>query len=211
LSYDFTDKEKDELRGAHNAAFVGAVLSYYQDAPLDHAMFYRGDAAWMGLFDLEGRYFKPAYTFAAMGKMQETPRRLAVEGADSFGFAALAGRSADGKRVQIFLSNYAIPAGYKDKGMPMPADVALPPPAPDAKPERYLAGRTDIVYRDNAGYHLTIDKLPWGKGAFSIKRYRISKSQNMELVEEQAGSGGSLKLSHPLPVDTIELIVLERR
>lgn len=211
LSADFTDGEKDELQGAHNAAFVGAVLSYFQDAPLDHAMFYRGDAAWMGLFDLQGRYYKPAYTFAAMGKMQETPHRLAVEGADTFGFAALAGRSADGKRVQVFISNYAIPAGFKDKGMPMPADVALPPPAPDAKPERWLAGRTDIVYRDNAGYNLAVANLPWGNKPFSIKRYRISKTQNMELVEEQSGSGGSLKLSNLMPVDTVELIVLERR
>jgi len=211
LSADFTDGEKDELRGAHNAAFVGAVLSYFQDAPLDHAMFYRGDAAWMGLFDLQGRYFKPAYTFKAMGRMQETPRRLAVEGADTFGFAVLAGRSADGRRVQVFISNYAIPADFKYKDMPMPADVVLPPPAPNAKPERWLPGRTDIVYRDNAGYHLTIDKLPWGKGAFSIKRYRISKTQNMELVEQQSGSGSSLKLSNALPVDTVELIILERR
>ena len=33
LSSDFTEREKAELRGAHNAAFIGAVMSYFQDAP----------------------------------------------------------------------------------------------------------------------------------------------------------------------------------
>jgi hypothetical protein len=56
-----------------------------------------------------------------------------------------------------------------------------------------------------------IDNLPWGKAAFTLKRYRISNTQNLELVEEESGSGGSLKLSNPMSTDTIELIVLERR
>jgi xylan 1,4-beta-xylosidase len=192
LSSDFTEKEKSELQGAHNAAYIGAVLSYFQDAPLDHAHFYRGDAAWMGLFDRQGQYFKTAYVFKAMGKMLETPQRLAVAGADTFGFAALAGRSADGKTVQIFISNYAIPPGFVGKNKRLPR-------------------RTEIVYRDNAGYNLTIDNLPWGSKAFGIRRYRISDSQNLELVEEKSGSGGKLKLSNPMPTDAIELIVLERK
>ena len=59
LSADFTEAEKAELQGVHNAAYIGAVLSYLQDTTIDHAHFYRGDAAWMGLFDLEGKYFRP--------------------------------------------------------------------------------------------------------------------------------------------------------
>jgi hypothetical protein len=47
-------REKARLQGMENAAYIGAVLSYLQDAPVDHAHFYRGDAAWMGLFDLQG-------------------------------------------------------------------------------------------------------------------------------------------------------------
>jgi hypothetical protein len=192
LSSDFTDKEKTELQGAHNAAYVGAVLSYFQDAPLDHAHFYRGDAAWMGLFDRQRQYFKTAYVFKAMGKMLETPQRLAVVGADTFGFATLAGRSADGKTVQILISNYAISPGFVGENKRLPR-------------------RTNIVYRDNAGYNLAVDNLLWGNKAFSIKRYRISNSQNLELVEEKQGSGGKLKLSSPMPTDTIDLIVLERK
>ena len=76
---------------------------------------------------------------------------------------------------------------------------------------KLLPPRTDIVYRDNAGYDLTIKNLPWGAKTFSIKRYRISKTQNLDLVEEKSGAGGSLKLSNPLPLETLELIVLRRQ
>lgn len=211
LTPDFTEGEAKRLRGAENAAFVGSALTYFQDAPLDHAQFYRGDAAWMGLFDLQGKYFKTAYTFEAMGKMMDTPRRLAVEGTDTFGFAALAGKSADGKTIQILISNYAIAAGWKPKDMEMPADVAKSIPLPDFSKFKTLPRRTDIVYRDNVGYDLTIDHLPWGKKSFSLKRYRISKTENLQLVEEKNGAGESLKIANPLAPDAVELIVLQRR
>jgi hypothetical protein len=53
------DDEKQTLQGAENAAYIAAVLNYLQDAPIDHAQLYRGDAAWMGLFDLRGNVSKP--------------------------------------------------------------------------------------------------------------------------------------------------------
>jgi hypothetical protein len=202
LSWDFTTQEADELRGAHNAAFIGAVLSYLQDAPLDAAMFYRGDAAWMGLFDSQGNYYKTAYAFKAMGQMLDTPRRLAIAGADTIGFAAVAGRSADDRTVQIFISNYAIPAGYKPKEIHKPGE-----PSKSNSSEIPSPG---IVYHNNAGYNLTVGNLPWGDKKFILRRYRISTSQNLELVEEKTWSGGRLKLSNPLPTDTVELIVLQR-
>ena len=180
-------------------------MCYFQDAPLDLAHFYRGDAAWMGLFDLQGQYYKTAYTFEAMGKMLDTPQRLAVMGTDTFGFAALAGRSMDDKTVQIFIANYAIPDRLLAKMHTASAQT------PDRRGHIWLPHRTDIVYRDNAGYDLTVSNLPWGEKAFSLKRYRISSTQNLELVEEKSESGASLKLSNPLPTDTVELIVLERR
>jgi xylan 1,4-beta-xylosidase len=212
LTPDFTDSAKPRLQGIENAAFIGAALSYFQDAPLDHAQFYRGDAAWMGLFDLKGQYFKTAYTFQAMGKMQDTPQRLAVEGTDTFGFAALAGRSADGNTVQIIISNYAIPPNFKANIMQMPPDLLkASPPQPDFSKMKLLSPRTNIVYRDNAGYDLTIKNLPWGAAAFSIRRYLINKTQNLDLVEEKSAAGDSVKLSSPLPPDAVELIVLQRR
>lgn len=205
LTADYTKAAKAELESVHNAAYVGAVLCYCQDAPLDQAHFYRGDAAWMGLFDLQGQYFKPAYAFKAMGTMLDTPQRLAVEGTDTFGFAALAGRSMDDKIVQIFIANYAIPDELLTKMRV--ANVQKP----DRHGHIWLPHRTDIVYRDNAGYDLTVGHLPWGKKAFNLKRYRLSATQNLELVERRSGSGDSMKLSQSLPTDTVDLIVLERK
>jgi xylan 1,4-beta-xylosidase len=212
LTPDFTEGEAERLRGAENAAFIDSVLTYFQDAPLDHALFYRGDAAWMGLFDLQGKFYKTAYAFEAMGKMMDTPRRLAVEGTDTFGFAALAGESADGKTIQILISNYAIAAGWKPKEMKMPEDVLKSIPPTDFSKFKPLPPRTDIVYRDNAGYDLTIDHLPWGKKAFSVKRYRISKTQNLQLIEDKQkkNAGESLRIASPLAPDAVELIVLQR-
>ena len=148
----------------------------------------------MGLFDLNGQYFKPAYTFKAMGQMLDTPQRLAVEGTDNFGFAALAGRSEDGKTVQIFISNYAIAAGSKPRQLGKPPELADP-----------------TANRDNAGYNLAIANLPWGKTPFTLNRYRISASQNLDLVEEKSLAGRRLNLSNRMPTDTVELIVLQRK
>jgi hypothetical protein len=212
LSADFTEAEKAELQGAHNAAYIGAVLSYLQDTSIDQAHFYRGDAAWMGLFGVDGKYFKTAYTFKAMGKMLDTPQRLAVDGTDTIGFAALAGRSADGNTIQILISNYAIPENYKPDLMPMPPELQkTSPPMPDMSKVKFLPPRTDVVYRDNAGYDLAIKNLPWGPAPFSVIRYRISKAQNLDVVETGSGKDGVLNLSNSLPPDTVELIVLRRR
>lgn len=212
LSYDYTIREAGELQSAHNAAFVGAVLTYLQDAPIDHAHFYRGDAAWMGLFDLNGDFYKPAYAFKAMGQMLDTPVRLAVSGTDTFGFAALAGKSEDGTTLQILISNYAKPANFKPKPMPTAPDFEDPvaPSLWSRFPGAPFPNRTDIVYRDNGGYNLTIVNLPWGKASFTLKRYRLSAKQSLDLVEQRTAAGGSLTLSNPLPVDSMELIVLKR-
>ena len=204
LSWDFTAPEEKELRGEHNAAFIGAVLSYLEDAPLEAAMFYRGDAAWMGLFDLHGKYYKTAGTFKAMGEMLDTPRRLAVTGTDTVGFASLAGRSADGRTVQILISNYEIPANYKPMEMLKPGDPTPPPPSGPRQSK-------NIVYHENAGYHLTVSNLPWDKSWFNLKRYRVSKTQNLELIEEKVSAGDTVKLDNAMPTDTIELIILERQ
>jgi len=211
LTPDFTEPQKARLRGMETAAYIGAALTYFQDAALDHAMFYRGDSAWMGLFNLDGSYFKTAYAFQAMGKMLDTPHRLAVNGPDTFGLAALAGRSNDGKTIQILISNYAIPANFKPNIMPLPPDVLKQIPATDYTKFKPLAPRTDIAYRDNHGYALTITHLPWGKGAFTIKRYRLNETKNLELLDEKRATGDSVRLATPLPPQAMELVVLQRK
>ena len=212
LTPDFTEKAKAELQGIHNAAYLGAVLSYLQDARIDHAHFYRGDAAWMGLFDSQGKYFKTAYAFKAMGKMLDTPQRLPVEGTDTFGFAALAGRSTDGKTVQIFISNYAIPVGWKPEIMQEPEELREPgTPDFDLNKYKLLPRRTDIAYHANAGYKLSVSHLPWGIKDFSVKRYRLSRIQDLQLVKEKSETGDSYNLSSALPPDGLELIVLQQK
>jgi xylan 1,4-beta-xylosidase len=208
LSADFTEQEKAELQGLHNAAYIAAVLTYLQDAGIDRAQFYRGDAAWMGLFDLHGNYFKTAYAFKAMAQMLNTTQRLPVEGADTFGFSALAGRSKDGNEVEILISNYSIPKDFKPKPMEMPADSQKRVSLPDMSKFKFLPPRTDIVYHDNRGYDLAVEHLPWGPGQFGFKRYRIGATQNFELVEERSGNGGTFRAFHSLPPDAVELIVL---
>lgn len=214
LSADFTDAEKPVLQGMENAAFVGAVMIYLPDSPIDHAHYYRGDAAWMGLFGLQGEYFKPAYTFRATAAMLATPERLALTGADTYGFAALAGRSHDGKTVQILINNYAIPADSKPRMMQFPPEVLKSLQESgglDLSKMKLLPRRTEIEYHNNRGYNLTVTKLPWGTKAFTVKRYRLTNTEDFTLVSERSGSGGRLELSNPLPPPGLELIVLQRR
>ncbi len=195
LTPDFTQAEMDELRSAHNAAFIDSVLSYIQDVPLDGAIFYRGDAAWMGLFDLQGDYYKTAYAFKAMGQMQDTPKRLAVKGTDTFGFAALAGLSADGNTLQVLISNYAIPTGYK-RGRCIDQPIRQHRLFRLRRPASELPLRTDIVYRDNAGYNLTIADLAVGQGSLHDSAVSDQRHTEPGTSGEKSGSGGSVKLSN---------------
>jgi len=114
--------------------------------------------------------------------------------------------------VQILISNYAIPAGYKPLTFSMPAELEKTgPPLPYFSKLKFLPPRTDIVYRDDAGYNLTISNLPWGNDAFTVQRYRISKTQNLELAEAKSGSGRTLNIISALAPDAVELIVLQRK
>src|SRR5579871_3364304 len=210
LSADFTEGEAKILRSARNAAFVGSALIYLQDSKIDQAEFYRGDAAWMGLFGLHREYFKPAHTFKAASRLLETPERLELSGSNTFGFAALSGRSTEGKTVQILISNYQIPVDFKPNNMIPPADVQALWHGIDFSKLPSLPTRQGITPNE-PGYELSIDKLPWGSGEFTIKRYRISETEDLKLVEEKTGRGGNIKIANAMPVSTVELIVLQAR
>lgn len=209
-SADFTANMQEELRSADNAAFVADTLIYLEDTGVARAIFYRGDAAWMGLFDLAGKPYKPAFAIRAMGELQKSPLRLSLNGADLDGFAAVAGRSIDGKTVQVLISNYEIPANYKPNIMQPPPDffkgVTIPDPAKLKPP-----GQRKIEYKDNAGYNLSLKNLPWGEAAFTVRRYRLDSAHDLALVEESEGLGRSFKISRPLPPPGVEWIVLTRK
>ena len=212
LSADFTTEEESRLRGADNAAYIDSVLTYFQDAPIAHAQFYRGDAAWMGLFDQDGKYFKTAHAFQAMARMMNTPHRLHASGGDTFGLTVLAGRSQDKSVIQVLVSNYAIPRGYKPHVMQLPEALkGYGEKLPDLSKIKFLPVRKDVVYRDNAGYTLQVGDLPWGPAPFRVKRYRIDAKHNLDLIDDKPGSGGFYLVSDALPPDAVDLIIIQRQ
>jgi hypothetical protein len=183
-----------ELPPMDAPAFVGAVLIYLQDSALQHATYYRGDSGSRRLIAEDGSLTPNANVFKATGDMLDTPDRLAVTGADTLGFAVLAGRSTDGRRVRILIANHEIPPEYRE-------------------PRRGLARlprQTSIVYGNNRGYALRIANLPWGNAAFSVKRYHLSDTGGFNLQSLPAGHGSSFQLQQELAPPAVELIVLER-
>jgi xylan 1,4-beta-xylosidase len=179
------------------AAFAAAAQVYLQDSPVDRSLFYRGDAGGvLGLFEINGNYRKKAYAFQTLGALLDTPERLAVSGADDLGFAVLAGRSADSKTVQVLISNYEIPEAYRNRPQTQAARGGLQP-------------RSGIQYQNNRGYHLTVRRLPWGNGKFSVVRYRTTPTENWA---ETHGSGGgdTFEIGTPLPPPGTELIVIRK-
>ena len=97
------------------AAFAAAAQIYLQDSPMDRSFYYRGDAGQMGFLEANGSLRRKAYAYKMLGMMLDTPRRLSATGADTEGFAVLAGRAADGKSVQVMIANYRGADGYELK------------------------------------------------------------------------------------------------
>ena len=179
-----------------DAAFTGTALIYLQDSALSRSLHYRGDATPGGLFEANGRYRKKAYAFKATGSLLASPQRLVATGTDTLGFAVLAGKSRDGKTVQVLISNYEIPLDRR--GSTRPGAAMLP-------------RQNNIVYRNNRGYALTVTGLPWGQGEFTVKRYRLSGAEDFAMMEEPPGRGGAYTLERPLPPPGLELIVLKQK
>ena len=91
------------------AGFITSALVYMQDAPIDISALYRADNVFGKHGDTPD---KTGQALIALGRMKDTPVRLAVHGADLDGFAVQSGRSKDGKTVQVLISNYQIPAEF---------------------------------------------------------------------------------------------------
>jgi xylan 1,4-beta-xylosidase len=185
---------------AQRAAFVATSLIYMQHAPIDLATLYRAD----NLFGDDGA--SPDETGAALialGRMQETPFELDATGADECGFALEAGRSADGRTIQILVSNYQIPARYR---RPRSGRNALTVPN---QFEVTLLERRRVAYAANGGYDLTVSGLS-PAGRYTVERYRISAGQVLARVQRGVQSGGSVHVRSALPPPAIELVVIRR-
>jgi hypothetical protein len=120
--------------------------------------------------------------------MKDTPVLLKTSGGDDSGFGVLAGRSKDGRAIQVLISNYQISAkasGPRANGdvlhIPNIMDITLPP-------------RRSLTYHDNGGYNLSVT-VPAGR--YLLTRYRISDTQNFTHVDQRSQSGPQLRLQSP--------------
>lgn len=181
------------------AGFVASTLVYMQDAPIDISALYRAD----NVFGKNGTTpDKTGQALIALGRMKDTPVRLAAQGGDQNGFAVLAGRSRDRDTVQVLISNYQIPAEFIG-----------PRSGPDVLKvgtqfEVQLLERRSVTYSNNRGYDLTVENL--AERPYTVERYRISGDSDFALVERTEQRGPRIRLSASMPPPGIELIVLRK-
>ena len=180
------------------ASFITAALIYMQDAPIDAATLYRADS----VFGSDGATpDKTGQALIALGRLKDTPYRLKVKGADLNGFAVEAARSADGRTVQILLSNYQIPSEFL--GPRAADDVLHVPPVFDVR----LLARRSISYRNNSGYDLTIDHLPANR-RYSVERCRISAANDFTSLGTTLYANAPIHLQNELAPPGIELVTI---
>jgi hypothetical protein len=168
------------------AAFVATALIGMAHAPIDLAALYRAD----NLFGRDGATpDKTGAALVALGRMNDTRLELSVTkspgGPQSCGFAAEAGRSQDGRLVQVIVSNYEIPAASR----------------------RRRGGQNIVACRAARGYELTIAHLEPGV-RYEIVREPISRAATLEPLERTAQRGPTIRVHADLPAPGIELIVV---
>jgi hypothetical protein len=158
------------------AGFIASTLMYLQDAPIDVSALYRAD----NVFGKDGATpDKVGQVLIAFGRMKDTPSRLKAEGADLDGFAVQAGRSADGRTLQVLIANYEIPAEFRG-----------PRSTPNVMPglDVSLLERRSVTYQNNSGYDLTIDNLVPAR-EYLVERFRISDDRDFALVDSTTHVG----------------------
>ena len=201
ISPDTGPKTVSIHRSMTNAAFSASTLVYLQDAPIQRAILYRGDAVLNGMFSSAGEPFKKFYVFKAMAAMLDSPQRLSVTGGDDIGFAVLAGKSHDGRTVRLLVSNYEIPV-----------DVAqLHPTVVPGTEIAVRLPRRSVKYENNAGFSLRVDHLPRDKRGYTIRRYLIDQTHDFAALGEESGTGNTVELKEPLPAPALELIEIEKK
>jgi para-nitrobenzyl esterase len=183
-----------DLSKTARAAFALTSLIYMLNAPIDLQAYYRADPSFR---TADAKPDAVGNALTAFGMMKDTPILLKSTGGDDAGFAVLAGRSKDGRTIQVLLSNYQIAAkslGPRANGdvlhIPDIMDITLPP-------------RRSLTYHDNAGYDLGLD-VP--AGSYQVTRYRITDTEHFTQVDQSSQSGPKLRLSAALPAPGIEFI-----
>ena len=185
----------DLLTMAGRAAFTTSAIIYMQDSPIDAQMFYMGP----NLFGEDGKTpNKVGQALIALGRMKDTPQRLAVTGADTQGLAVQAGKSTDGTEINVLISNYEVP-------------VSLRGPRPGGDKVAgflNLLPRRDLHYQQNKGFDLKLNGLSPDK-VYRIERYRINDVWDLRLLSTVTLKGDKVALTGNLPPPDIELIVIK--
>ena len=191
------------------AAFAADSLIYMQEAPLQRAFYYRSDGAGsFALIKQDGTLTKPGDAYAAVGRMNATPVRLASTGGDQNGLAVEAGRSVGGHGdIRVLISNYEIPAA--DQG-PFPPFIVNNVFAIPGIGTFTLLPRRTVSYVDNGGYNLAINNIHGGQAGLVVSRYRVDDGHDLSLLDRSLVHGTSVHLSATLPAPGIELVVVSR-
>ena len=194
-NYGLSDKLPTPLV---RASFITSALIYMQSAPIDAATLYRADS----VFGADGA--SPDATgraLIAIGRMKATPVRLRATGADLKGLTVEAGRSNDGKVIQVLISNYQIPAA--ELGSRHTDDTLHVPHVFDVK----LLPRRTLGYSDNSGFDLTIEHLPAGAHAV-VELCLISADDHPDAGSLTEQPGPTVRVRHALPPPGIALITV---
>jgi len=184
------DPSEPDLSKAARASFAASSLIYMLGGPIDAQTFHpdaQARAAGGPADELDA-------ALGAFGALKITPVLIRATGGDDAGFAVAAGRSKDGRLIQILISNYQIASKYlrpRDNW-----DTSLPE-------------RRALQYHDNGGYDAAIS-LPTA-GKYQVKRYRISDSANFVLVDQRIETGPSIRLQAALPPPGVELIAISAK
>jgi xylan 1,4-beta-xylosidase len=188
------DPADPDLSKAALASFAASSLIYMLGGPIDAQTYHRdaqtyhrAEAAARTVGGLGGEVNS---ALGAFGALKGTPVLIRTDGGDDAGFAVVAGRSKDGRIIQVLIGNYQIASKYL---------------RPRDNWDTTLPERRALQYHDNGGYVATIS-VPAGK--YQVKRYRISDSSNFALAEQSMETGPNIRLQAAMPPPAVELIVI---
>lgn len=177
------------------AAFTTSAIIYMQDSPIDDQTFYMGP----NLFGLDGKTpNKIGQALVALGGMKDTPLRLSVEGDDKQGFAVQAGKSADGTKINIIISNYEVPESLRG---PRPGGDAIA----GGGFKINLLPRRNFAYDQNDGFDLHVKGLNPNK-LYQVERYRISDVWDYRLLSTVTLKGSDIRVTQTLAPPSVEQI-----
>lgn len=185
---------------AGRAAFTASAIIYMQDSPIDGQTFYMGP----NLFGDDGATpNKVGQAFVALGRMKDTPLRLATTGGDDLGLAVQAGCSEDGSIVTVVISNYEVPESLRG---PRPNGDHI-----DAGEHGQinLLPRREFSYAANDGFSLTVTGLS-AAHTHTVKRYRTSDVWDGRLLSTTQETSDNVVVTGALPAPGIETIVITR-